>query len=67
MLFQFLCKYSEYFPNTDMVFVKFIIVFASKCRFALNLQTFILLKSFCFKIMLILLMNDFSSSVMASN
>ena len=28
---------------------------------------FILLKSFCFKIMLILLMNDFSSSVMASN
>lgn len=63
MSFKFLCKYSEYFLNTYI----FIIVFASKCRFALNLQTFILLKSFCFKIMLILLMNDFSSSVMASN
>ena len=67
MLFQFLCKYSEYFLNTYIVFVTFIILFASKCRFALNLQTFILLKSFCFKIMVILLMNDLSSSVMASN
>lgn len=49
MLFQFLCKYSEYFPNTDMVFVKFIIVFASKCRFALNLPDIYPAQKFLFQ------------------
>ena len=45
MLFQFLCKYSEYFPNTDI----FIIVFASKCRFALNLPDIYPAQKFLFQ------------------
>ena len=49
MLFQFLCKYSEYFLNTYIVFVTFIILFASKCRFALNLPDIYPAQKFLFQ------------------
>ena len=49
MSFKFLCKYSEYFLNTYIVFVTFIILFASKCRFALNLPDIYPAQKFLFQ------------------